>query len=60
MSGTLRIHFTDTDFRLVQLAGTLDPVWEAILALHVSDIPASEDPLQLRAWRNRTLRNVTG
>ncbi|MGY0064509.1 ArsR/SmtB family transcription factor [Streptomyces sp. LZ34] len=59
MSGTLCIHFTDTDFRHVQFANAPDPMWEAILALHVLEIPASEVPLQLRAWRGRTRRNVT-
>ena len=60
VSGTLRIHFTDADFRHVQLANAPDPMWEAILALHVLEIPASRVPLQLRAWRGRTRRNLTG
>ncbi|NGN68177.1 winged helix-turn-helix transcriptional regulator [Streptomyces sp. A7024] len=60
MSETLRIHFTDADFRHVQLANTPDPMWEAILAPHVLEIPASEVPLHLRAWRGRARRNLTG
>ncbi|AXK31699.1 transcriptional regulator [Streptomyces armeniacus] len=53
MSGVLRIHFQDRDFRHVQLARSADPMWEAILGLHVLTTPPARLPEQLRPWRRR-------
>lgn len=53
MGGVLRIHFTDRDFRHVQLARSADPVWEAFLGLHVLTTPPSRLPRRLRPWRRR-------
>ncbi|GAA2068935.1 winged helix-turn-helix domain-containing protein [Streptomyces albiaxialis] len=53
MAGVLRIHFSDRDFRYVQLAGSADPIWEAILGLHVLTTPPSRLPARLRPWRRR-------
>ncbi|MFG3257129.1 helix-turn-helix domain-containing protein [Streptomyces sp. NPDC048172] len=53
MAGVLRIHFSDRDFRYVQLAGSADPIWEAILGLHVLATPPSGLPAHLRPWRRR-------
>ncbi|GGO43244.1 transcriptional regulator [Streptomyces daqingensis] len=51
MAGVLRIHFTDRDFRYVQLAKSADPIWEAILGLHVLSTSTTRLPPELRPWR---------
>ncbi|MET7640857.1 ArsR family transcriptional regulator [Streptomyces sp. NPDC005438] len=51
MPGVLRIHFSDRDFRYVQLAKSADPIWEAILGLHVLTTPPSRLPRHLQPWR---------
>lgn len=51
MAGVLRIHFSDRDFRHVQLAKSADPMWEAILGLHVLTTPPARLPRALRQWR---------
>lgn len=53
MAGMLRIHFSDRDFRHVQLAKSADPIWEAILGLHVLTTPLARLPARLRPWRRR-------
>lgn len=53
MAGVLRIHFSDRDFRHVQVARSADPMWEAILGLHVLTTPAARLPARLRPWRRR-------
>lgn len=51
MAGVLRIHFSDRDFRYVQLAKSADPMWEAILGLHVLTTSPARLPGHLRSWR---------
>ncbi|AUH39891.1 winged helix-turn-helix domain-containing protein [Streptomyces sp. CMB-StM0423] len=53
MAGKLHVHFNDRDFRHVQLARTADPIWEAILGLHVAYTPAPRLPARLRPWHRR-------
>ena len=53
MAGVLRIHFSDRDFRYTQFGGAADPMWEAVLGLHVLATPPSRVPAHLRAWRRR-------
>ena len=53
MAGLLRIHFTDRDFRYVQVTKSADPIWEVILGLHVLATPAARLPARLRPWRRR-------
>ncbi|AZM50295.1 transcriptional regulator [Streptomyces sp. WAC 06738] len=60
MAGTLRIHFGDRDFRHVQLTGTADPMWEAILGLHVLSTPPARLPARLRPWRRRAAARLHG
>lgn len=59
VAGTLRIHFSDRDFLHVQFAKSPDPIWEAILALHVLTSPEPRVPVRLRPWRRRA-RHRTG
>jgi DNA-binding transcriptional ArsR family regulator len=51
MAGVLRIHFSDRDFRYVQLAKSADPIWEAILGLHVLTTSSTRLPACLHPWR---------
>lgn len=51
MAGVLRIHFSDRDFRYVQLAKSADPIWEAILGLHVLTTSPARLPAFLHQWR---------
>lgn len=53
MAGTLRIHLSDADFRHVRFARTPDPIWEAVLGLHVLTAPPGPLPDRLRRWRRR-------
>ncbi|MFW6721480.1 ArsR/SmtB family transcription factor [Streptomyces sp. MAR4 CNY-716] len=53
MAGKLHVHFNDRDFRHVQLARTADPIWEAILGLHVAYTPAPLLPARLRPFHRR-------
>lgn len=56
----LRIHFTDADFRHVQVASAPDPMWETVLALHVLELPLGQAPLQFRAWRGQVRNHLDG
>lgn len=58
MAGTLSIHFTHADFRHVRFARSPDPMWEAILGLHVLATPPGRLPARLRAWRGRARERV--
>ncbi|GAA2127536.1 helix-turn-helix domain-containing protein [Streptomyces synnematoformans] len=58
MAGMLHVHFNDRDFRHVQLARTPDPIWEAILGLHVAYTPAPLLPARLRPWHGRARRRL--
>ncbi|MFE7105197.1 ArsR/SmtB family transcription factor [Streptomyces sp. NPDC057575] len=58
MAGVLRIHFADLDFRRVQLMKSPDPMWEAVLALHVLSTPVSALPERLQAWRTCARRQL--
>ncbi|MFA1542607.1 ArsR/SmtB family transcription factor [Actinomadura monticuli] len=58
MGGVLRIHFSDRDFRHVQLARSADPVWEAFLGLHVLATSLSRLPRRLHPWRRRALQRL--
>ncbi|GAA3847878.1 ArsR/SmtB family transcription factor [Streptomyces sedi] len=58
MPGVLRIHFQDRDFRYVQLAKSADPMWEAILGLHVLSTPPGRLPPPLRPWRRRAAERL--
>jgi DNA-binding transcriptional ArsR family regulator len=58
MAGMLHVHFNDRDFRHVQLARTPDPIWEAILGLHVAYTPAPRLPARLRPWHSRARRRL--
>jgi DNA-binding transcriptional ArsR family regulator len=60
MAGALRIHFTDRDFRHVQLARSADPMWEAILGLHVLNTSPTRLPERLRPWRRRARERLRG
>ncbi|MCH6160090.1 ArsR/SmtB family transcription factor [Streptomyces marispadix] len=60
MAGALRIHFTDRDFRHVQLARSADPMWEAILGLHVLTTSPAGLPARLRPWRRRARERLRG
>ncbi|MFC4494376.1 ArsR/SmtB family transcription factor [Streptomyces ovatisporus] len=60
MAGALRIHFTDRDFRHVQSARSADPIWEAILGLHVLTTPPAHLPARLRPWRRRARERLRG
>lgn len=60
MAGTLRIHFTDRDFRHVQLTQSADPMWEVILGLHVLTTPLARLPARLRPWRRRAVERLDG
>ncbi|MFI8087257.1 ArsR/SmtB family transcription factor [Streptomyces sp. NPDC086080] len=53
MAGTLSIHFTSADFLHVRFARSPDPMWEAVLGLHVLTTPADRLPARLRLWRRR-------
>ncbi|TDB92167.1 helix-turn-helix domain-containing protein [Actinomadura sp. 7K534] len=53
MGGVLRIHFSDRDFRHVQVARSADPVWEAFLGLHVLTTPLARLPRRLHPWRRQ-------
>lgn len=53
MAGMLRIHFTPADFLRVRFARSPDPMWEAVLGLHVLTTSADRLPARLRLWRNR-------
>ncbi|NBE56745.1 ArsR/SmtB family transcription factor, partial [Streptomyces boluensis] len=57
-AGVLRIHFSDRDFRYVQLARTADPMWEAFLGLHVLNTPPGCLPARLRPWRRRAAERM--
>ncbi|MDI3403644.1 ArsR/SmtB family transcription factor [Streptomyces cavernicola] len=58
MAGALRIHFSDRDFRYVQLARTADPMWEAFLGLHVLNTPPGCLPARLHPWRRRAAQRL--
>ncbi|KAB8158371.1 helix-turn-helix domain-containing protein [Streptomyces sp. 3MP-14] len=58
MAGVLRIHFTERDFRHVQLARSADPIWEAILGLHVLTGPRHRLPRHLGTWRRRAAERL--
>ncbi|RII14244.1 Helix-turn-helix domain protein [Streptomyces sp. YIM 130001] len=58
MVGVLRIHFSDRDFRHLQLARSADPVWEAFLALHVLTTSPARVPVRLRPWRRRATERL--
>ncbi|TDD74319.1 transcriptional regulator [Actinomadura darangshiensis] len=58
MGGVLRIHFSDRDFRHVQLARSADPVWEAFLGLHVLTTSLARLPRRLHPWRRRAVRRL--
>ncbi|KES04075.1 hypothetical protein BU52_26880 [Streptomyces toyocaensis] len=58
MAGTLSIHFTPADFLHVRFARSPDPMWEAILGLHVLTTPADRLPARLRLWRGRARTRV--
>ncbi|TDC85688.1 helix-turn-helix domain-containing protein [Actinomadura sp. 7K507] len=58
MGGVLRIHFSDRDFRHVQLARSADPVWEAFLGLHVLSTPLARLPRRLHPWRRRAVERL--
>ncbi|KRV48171.1 hypothetical protein AQ490_26275 [Wenjunlia vitaminophila] len=60
MAGVLRIHFSDRDFRHVQVTKTADAVWEAILGLHVLTTPPARLPDRLRSWRRRAVGRLHG
>ncbi|MET9366973.1 helix-turn-helix domain-containing protein [Streptomyces griseoflavus] len=53
MAGTLSIHFTPADFLRVRFARSPDPMWEAVLGLHVLTTPVDRLPARLRHWRSR-------
>lgn len=58
MASVLRIHFTERDFRHVQLTRSADPMWETILGLHVLTTPAARLPARLRPWRRRARQRL--
>ncbi|MDT0380143.1 helix-turn-helix domain-containing protein [Streptomyces sp. DSM 42041] len=60
MAGMLRIHFSDRDFRHVQLTKSADPMWEVVLGLHVLTTPLSRLPARLRPWRRRADERLQG
>ncbi|MFD3923006.1 winged helix-turn-helix domain-containing protein [Streptomyces sp. NPDC058595] len=60
MRTALRIHFTDADYRHVQVASSPDPMWEALLALHILELPTARVPAQFRAWRGQIRTQPTG
>ncbi|MFF0204332.1 ArsR/SmtB family transcription factor [Streptomyces sp. NPDC005017] len=58
MPGTLRIHLSDADFRHLRFARSPDPMWEAILGLHVLTTPPHRLPARLRLWRRGARRRL--
>lgn len=58
MGGVLRVHFSDRDFRHVQLARSADPIWEAFLGLHVLTTSLARLPRRLHPWRRRAVARL--
>ena len=54
----LRIHFNNRDLTAVHIAPAPDPLWEAVLALHVLTGPNQLAPVALRPWRDRARTEV--
>ena len=55
--GVLRFHFTTPDLSAVQIAGRLDPLWEATLSVQALQAPAPSRTV--KAWRRSAGQRVT-